>query len=205
MVLGKSITVKDKGQLQSQIFSPLREKFAQDNKIEPTDEELDTFALALVKKQQQSQINWEEKRGELMAELKSNTLSERDRKEKEAYLATIETSLNTARENAKDQTRSVFRQIGLKWVKRWKVNKALYAKYGGRVIFQQAGAEPIDAYRDFLKEQESKGAFQILNKQYEAGLWRYFTDDTMHRFYPKDEGAKFINTPWWTMETPPEE
>ena len=97
------------------------------------------------------------------------------------------------------------RQMAQNLVRMWKINKALYEKYGGRVIFQQAGVEPIDAYRDFLKEEEKKGSFQILDKQYKAGFWRYFTDDAMHAFYSKDDGAKFINTPWWMMEDPREE
>jgi hypothetical protein len=57
-----------------------------------------------------------------------------------------------------DQMRLMKRQIAQQFVKSWKINKALYAQYGGRVIFQQAGVEPLDAYRDFLKEQEKKGA-----------------------------------------------
>jgi hypothetical protein len=73
------------------------------------------------------------------------------------------------------------------------------------VIFQQAGVEPLDAYRDFLREQEKIGAFRILDRRYEASFWRYFTNDDMHTFYAKDEGAKFINTPWWMMEQPPQE
>ena len=97
------------------------------------------------------------------------------------------------------------RQMARSFVKSWKINKALYEKYGGRVIFQQAGPEPLDAYRDFLKEQEKKGAFQIRDKQYEPEFWRYFTNDAMHTFYDKDDGTKFINTPWWLMDESLEE
>jgi hypothetical protein len=78
-----------------------------------------------------------------------------------------------------EKLRPVKRKSARMFVKRWMVNKALFAKYGGRVIFQQAGAEPLDAYRDFLKEQEKYGAFQILDKQYQAPFWRYFTNDAM--------------------------
>ena len=70
------------------------------------------------------------------------------------------------------------------------------------MIFQQAGAEPLDAYRDFLKEQEKNGAFKIMDKTDESEFWKYFTNDAMHKFYSKDEGAKFINTPWWMMKNP---
>ncbi|NBT93293.1 MAG: META domain-containing protein, partial [Betaproteobacteria bacterium] len=76
----------------------------------------------------------------------------------------------------------------------------LHAKYGGRVLFQQAGIEPLEAYRDFLKEQEKKGAFQILDTQYEAGFWRYFTDET--KLLSKEDSVKAFDTPWWMMEKP---
>lgn len=90
--------------------------------------------------------------------------------------------------------------IAQQFVKAWKINKTLHAKYGGRVLFQQAGIEPLEAYRDFLKEQEKKGAFQILDKQYEAGFWRYFTDDT--KLLSKEDSVKAFDTPWWLMEMP---
>ena len=45
VVLGKKLTVKDKDKLNGLIFGPLLEKFAKDNKIEPTEEELDAFIL----------------------------------------------------------------------------------------------------------------------------------------------------------------
>ncbi len=81
----------------------------------------------------------------------------------------------------------------------------MYEKYGGRIIFQQAGVEPLDAYLKFLKDQEKKGNFKILNKEYEPSFWRYFTDDAMHTFISKDDGAKLMGTPWWLMEKPIDE
>ena len=211
VVLGKKLTVKDKDKLNGLIFGALLEQFAKDNKIEPTEEELDAFVLKTEEKERQHQIKFEEDRKKLLAELKSATLSERERKDKESQLQTIESILKTTREmkeqtkGMEEQLRSMKRQRAQQFVRRWKINKALYAKYGGRVIFQQAGVEPLDAYRDFLKEKEKKGSFQILDKRYEASFWRYFTNDAMHTFYSKDDGAKFINTPWWMMEEPLDE
>lgn len=211
VVLGKKITVKDKDRLDGLIFGALLEQFAKDNKIEPTEEELDAFVLKTEEKERQHQIKLEEDRQKLVAELKATALSERGRKDKESQLQTIESILKTTRDmqeqtkGMEEQLRLIKRQIAQRFVRRWKLNKALYAKYGGRVIFQQAGVEPLDAYRDFLREQEKNGAFQILDKKCEAPFWRYFTNDAMHTFYSKDDGAKFINTPWWMMEQPPEE
>jgi hypothetical protein len=211
VVLGKKITVKDKDRLDGLIFGALLEQFAKDNKIAPTEEELDAFVLKTEEKERQHEIKLQEDRQKLVAELKATTLSERKRKDKESQLQTIESILKTTREmkeqskGMEEQLRPIKRQIAQQFVKRWKLNKALYAKYGGRVIFQQAGVEPLDAYRNFLREQKKIGAFQILDKKYEAPFWRYFTNDAMHTFYSKDDGAKFINTPWWMMEQTPEE
>lgn len=211
MVLGKKVTAKDKNRLNGLIFGALLEKFARENKVEPTDKELDTFVMKTEEIEKQHQIKFEEDRKKLVIALKSTSLSTRERKDKKSQLQTLESILKTTREmkegtkGMEEQLRTMKRKNARRFVRSWKINKALYAKYGGRVIFQQAGVEPLDAYRDFLREQEKNGAFRILDKKYEAPFWRYFTNDAMHNFYPKDDGAKFINTPWWMMEQPPEE
>ena len=210
VVLGKPITVKDKDRLDGLIFGALLEQFAKDHRIEPTEEELDAFARKTAEMERQHQNQLERDRKKLTNELQTADLSEHERRERQSRLQTIE-SILASNQRAKEQTGgmeaqmlSVRRQVAWQFVRAWKINKALYAKYGGRVIFQQAGVEPIDAYRDFLKDQQRKGAFRILDKQYEATFWRYFTYDAMHNFYPEEEGARFINTPWWMMDPPPE-
>lgn len=211
VVLGKKITAAEKDKLDGLIFGTLLQEYAKDNKIKPTEEELDAFVLKTEEKERQHQIKMAADRKKLIEELKSSSLSDREREQKASHLKTIESILKTTREmkeqtkGMEEQMRPMRRQMAQQFVKSWKINKALYQKYGGRVIFQQAGVEPLDAYRDFLREQEEKGAFQILDKQYEAGFWRYFTNDAMHTFYEKEDGAKFINTPWWMMDEPPEE
>ena len=209
-VLGKKITTKDKDKLGGLIFGTLLERFAKDNKIMATTEEIDTFILKTEEKGRQNQIKFEQDRKRLMTELKSTSLSERERKGKQTQLETIERILKMTREMEKRtqgneaQLLPLKRQSSRPFVRQWKINKALFEKYGGRVIFQQAGPEPLDAYRDFLKEQEKSGAFKILDEKYKDAFWRYFTHDAMHNFYPKDEGTKFINTPWWMMKQPAE-
>jgi len=209
-VLGKEITAKDKGRLGGLIFGTLLERFANDNKVEPTDGEIDNFILKTEEKGRQNLLKFESDRKKLAKELKTSILTERERKEKESRLQQIEKILKMTREmeqrskGKEEQLRPIKRKSARMFVKRWKVNKALFAKYGGRVIFQQAGPEPLDAYRDFLREQEKNGAFQILDEKYKNAFWRYFTDDAMHTFYDKDDGAKLINTPWWMMEQPAE-
>lgn len=83
----------------------------------------------------------------------------------------------------------------------WKRNLALFRTYGGRVIFQQTGPEPIDAYKAFLEEQERLGAFEIVDKSLEPGFWRYFTSEK-HTFISttKEEGEAVLRKPFWEKQ-----
>ncbi|HKS16404.1 MAG TPA: hypothetical protein VJU16_03775 [Planctomycetota bacterium] len=209
VVLGKHLTLEQKDKLSGLILGALLEKYAKDNKIEPTDQELDSFVQGTEKIQEEHQADLGRDRDALKKELESTSLSDADRKEKEKRLKTIESILDSDRE-MKDQTkgmedelRPMKRKMAVQFVKSWKVNKSLYEKYGGRIIFQQAGAEPLDAYRKFLKDQERLGAFRIYGKEYEQAFWRYFTDDSMHTFCSQEEGEKFMKTPWWLLEDAP--
>ncbi len=208
VVLGKPIGLKAKGQMKGMICRALLDKYAKDNNIEPTEPEIDAFVEKTEELKRQREMDMEREKQDLLIALKDNTLIDNERKKKEKMLETIE---KTSKMNAEikertkgmeEQTKFAQRQMAQGFVKGWKINKALYEKYGGRVIFQQAGSEPLDAYRDFLREQEKNGAFKIMHKTDEDDFWKYFTDDAMHRFYSKDEGAKFINTPWWMTKNP---
>ncbi len=208
VVLGKKITVKDKDKLNGMIFGALLEQYAKENKIEPTEAELDAFVGKTEEMRKQQQADFEKERKKLTQELESSSLTEREKKEKTEQLKTIENILKITKE-AEERTKgmdekmlTMKRNMAQHFVKTWKINKSLYEKYGGRIIFQQAGIEPLDAYRQFLKEQEKKKAFQILNKEYEAPFWKYFVDDSMHTFYSMDDGANLMKTPWWLMDKP---
>jgi hypothetical protein len=208
-VLGTTITGKDKDNLSSLIGGPLFARFAVENKIEVTDAEIETFLAKMEEMDKQQAVEFEQMRQRLTEALKSPSLSDKDRKAKESQLQTVERLIRMKAEMKaqSDRKQASFdpmkRRIARETIRMWKINRALFQKYGGRVIFQQAGVEPIDAYRDFLKEQEKQGSFEILDKEYEAPFWKYFTDDSMHRFYKDADGAKVINTPWWLMKEQP--
>ena len=208
-VLGHSITAKDKERMNGMVVSALIQKFARDHGVAVTEQEIDTFIerTALLEIRQIAQL--EDKRKQLQAELKDSGLTEPQRKKKEKHLATMDQLLKFALERKQrtegkgERERAMKRRMASHFVNHWKINKALFNQYGGRVIFQQAGAEPVDAYRDFLREQEKVGAFKILDPALADSFWRYFTNDAMHSFYSAEEGAKFINTPWWMLDPPP--
>lgn len=206
VILGKDITADEEEDLSRLIVQPLLEQFVKENKLEPTDDDLDVFVRRSEEIQRERMITLGKDKLRLDEELKSPLLSPKERAAKEAHLKNINFILKSDLEMKKknlgkeEEHRKGQRAIGQHFVKMWKINQALYAKYKGRVIFQQAGPEPLDAYRDFLKEQEREGAFQIVDKGIAVSFWKYYTDDSMHVFSPKEEAAKMMNTPWWLMK-----
>jgi heat shock protein HslJ len=93
--------------------------------------------------------------------------------------------------------RTMQREMARAMIGRWKLNRALYEQYGGRVIFQQLGPEPLDAYRVYLEERSNAGDFMFLDETFEAAFWRYFHDEPIHSFYPPDEADDvFASAPW---------
>lgn len=101
----------------------------------------------------------------------------------------------TAEEAA--QVEAMRRDMARSMIRQWKINRQLHREYGGRVIFQQLGPEPLDAYHQFLKERQQAGAFTIYDKAFEDAFWRYFTDDTIHSFFePGSEASAFEVPPW---------
>ena len=99
----------------------------------------------------------------------------------------------------KTQVDAMQRDMARGIIRQWKINKALYDQYGGRIIYQQLGPEPLDAYRQFLRQREADGAFAIRDQALAASFWRYFTDDSIHDFMAPggaDEARAFTTPPW---------
>lgn len=209
VVLGKQVVASDTNELTGLILGPLLEQFASENHIEPTADDLDALVRRMDEAGRQTQASRLEERAKLTQELKSPSLPAGEREKKEARQKKVEKTLKylaDAEQKPKQndaQALSEKREVAMSFAKPWKVNQALYRKYGGRVAFQQAGPEPLDAYRDFLREQEKKGNFKILDSSYATGFWGCFTNDAGCTFYSEAEGAKMLNTPFWLLDQAP--
>jgi len=102
------------------------------------------------------------------------------------------------------QAEQMHRDMGRAMIRQWKLNRALYQQYGGRIIFQQLGPEPLDAYRQFLEERQAAGDFTIHHQAFEDTFWRYFTTDSLHSFYEPgspEEAQAFTIPPWQDAAT----
>lgn len=105
------------------------------------------------------------------------------------------------------QLKQMRRDMGRSMIRHWKMNRALYRQYGGRIIYQQLGPEPLDAYRRYIEERRDAGDFTIQQKTFEDAFWRYFTTDSIHDFYDpgsEEEIQAFSKPPWEHAGTSPE-
>lgn len=89
----------------------------------------------------------------------------------------------------------LLRDMARSMVLRWKVGKALYARYGGDVIFQQGNPlEPVGALQQFLEDKEQAGAFTIHDAQQREQFYAYFKQPRPMVIPP--EKVDF-SAPWW--------
>ena len=206
VVLGQEVAADEKERLSGLIFGQLLERFAKENKIEPSEKELDQFVVRLNEVRRQQSRKWRAERAKLRKELQDASLSDKERRSRKAFLSDLESILKEEESRPyltpeqEEQNRRSQRETARMFVGSWKINQALFKKYGGRVIFQQAGPEPLDAYHKFLQEHEQKGSFKILDPEAAKSFWKYFVDENMHTFASAGSESGLINTPWWQKE-----
>jgi hypothetical protein len=128
------------------------------------------------------------------AEQEAHVAREREALSKDAAVAA-----ELGKESAEDQAARL--ESAAAFIKQWKINRALYQQYGGRIIYQQGGPEPFDAYRKFLEERQAAGDFSIEDEAMAAAFWRYYRDDSIHSFFERgspEEVKAFGAEPWAT-------
>ena len=204
VVLGQEITVADvaESSIDLLINGLLVRKFAEDNAIEATEEEIAAFVGRMAESQRQSLFDFEADRAELTEAL-DGAVDPEQRQGIQDRLERVERRIEAMSERQQADPDG-WRTIAKPWVERWKLDKALFDRYGGRAHYQQVGVQPFDAVIKFLEEQEASGAFRILDKSYEDEFWAYWRSDG-HRFIPEEEAVELLATPWWLMDKPLDE
>ena len=137
-----------------------------------------------------------ESRGIVVAEEEIAALLAAQARGKAALGLTAEQDLTADEQRELDTPQ---RRFAKAMVRAWKVNQDLYDRYGGRLVSQQLGPEPLDAYRAFLREREQAGDFSLTDPALEASFWSFFEDTERHVFLdPQSEEAlwAFVLPPW---------
>lgn len=190
---------------QKKVNEGLLKVYAQDCKIEPREKEIKTFISELREREIEHRMRWKQEVKKFRKRLQSPYLSEIKKEQTKSRLELVERLLKYAEEREKHvkedsgKIEEAGEQVARQVIKSYKINKSLYDKYGGRVIFQQAGPEPLDAYRKFLEEHEKRGSFQTKDEDLAKGVWKYFTTEK-HTFFSEEESATVMETPWWLLE-----
>lgn len=203
IVLGEEITVADLAEvgIDSLIGGRLIDKFAADNGIAATEEEMAALTNRLDDAQRKLLAEFEAERAEL-AEAVRNAAEPEEREELRGRLEGVQMRMEAMSLGEIDT--DIEWDMAKRWVESWKQLKALFDRYGGRAHYQQVGVQPFDAVKEFLEEQQADGAFTILDPVYEDEFWAYWRSDG-HRFIPEDEAAEMLAVPWWMMAEPTDE
>jgi hypothetical protein len=189
--------------LRNRVWSAVFRDYAEKRKIESSPAEIATQISLQKKFMAEDKVRREKQREELMAELKSPGLPEARRKQAQQHLDTLN-SLRDHDSRMEQERREPGREkmwqdsewkVATLWVKQWKVNQALYREFGGRIIFQQAGWEPIDAYRALLDRYKANKGFVVHDPALQDAVYSYFK----HNFvYADEKKAKFyFEKPYW--------
>jgi hypothetical protein len=202
--LGTEIRASDPEELRYLVLGPLTDRYAAERGIDVMPDEIDDYLARMAAVREQERRERDARLAEIdkqlvkpgLADDQRITLSaERDKLEQlRRDLESVPANPQEAAEEAQAR-----RTVAAAFIRQWRINQALYRDYGGRIIFQQGGPEPLDAYRRFLEEQQRKGSFAIADKALEAAFWRYYKDDAIHSFYPTGsaEEAQAFASPWW--------
>jgi hypothetical protein len=205
-VLGTTIHTRDAEELRYVVLQKLTDRYADENGITVTQAETDAYVARMRQRMRTDRAERLARRDELTRRLATPALPESERRTLAAELDAEEKLLaalgdpDAAAPSAEDARAR--QEIATAFIRQWKINRALYRQYGGRIAFQQGGPEPLDAYRRFLEERHARGDFEIVDRALESAFWRYYRTDTLHSFYPpgSPEEARAFSVPWWLSE-----
>lgn len=86
-------------------------------------------------------------------------------------------------------------------VAQWKFNKSVYDRFGGRLLNDIMGMEPLDAMRQWLEEEEREGAFTFTNDGLRDLFYARYKRDYGSSIVVGVEAKKLMSKPFWERES----
>lgn len=146
------------GRIMTAFGGPVLDRFVRRQEIEATADEIVKFESNLRKSRERSLREGEARLVQLNEALAATNLSDEERaklKEEQAMYEKLVASMSERR------GAEVSGELARVFIVAWKIERALHREYGGRVIFQQAGPEALDARRRLFEEAEKKGEIKF--------------------------------------------
>lgn len=158
------------------LYQQIRQQLEQDCKVQVSDRERELYLeyRALIKEQTRQHVGaaYDEYYDKLYEGLTKDERQALEQAEAKAELA----------------------EANAKWTSFY-IDKCLYQKYGGAVIFQQANPqEPVGAMKAHLQQLQTDNKLKIYKEEYKQQFWAYY--DRTHPFEAEAKDIDF-SQPWW--------
>lgn len=201
-VLGQAVHTRDAEELRFYVLRVLTDRFAAAEGITVAKAEIDAFVASTAVALAGERAEAAERLDTLKRELVVGKLPAERKAQVKREIASAEqliADLAPATGADAGEERQARADVAAAFIRQWKINGALQRQYGGRIIFQQAGPEPLDATRRFLEAAEAASDFAIADPALAEPFWSYYRDDARHSFYQpgsRAEKAAFTAPPW---------
>ena len=189
--------IKGPKELSSLVQQRLLDAYAQTHGLQPTEAELRpllrSFEMAGKKAEESMKRVRQQRIGEIRKKLEAPGLDPAEREKLTADLASWESP--PASFEGKGEGDRMARLL----VQNWKVQRSLYRRYGGRVLVSSFGFHvAIDAMKQFLREEEKRGSFEIPDPDLRAAFWTAVSDESWADGVASGRGAEdvFATAPW---------
>jgi hypothetical protein len=202
-LLGQPAQATDGETLRYEVLRALMARYAKAKGITATSAEIDAYLDQMRRTLQRDRERALQQRDALTQRLAAAQPGDAERQALTRELAdatnTAQTLDSMLRGLDDPADRAARREVAAAFIVQWKIHRALYRQYGGRIGYQQGGPEPLDAVRRFLEAHQARGDFAIADPALAAAFWRYYRDDSIHSFYPRgsrEEAQAFATPPW---------
>jgi hypothetical protein len=214
-VLGETFTGEISKKMVWQTLGILKESYMVEYKLHATEDELISYKKWLSKISESSRQREIAEKQRLEEKEANQNLSENEQirldslgstlvpKSTEQLLAEFEEEIKGLPMTEQKKQRKKLEEANLfmfqflhSQIESWKVNKSMFEKYGGRVKFQQAGLEPVDAWFTFMQEQEVLGNLLFSEVKHRKSFWQIFSGYVESGFNSAGQADSFAIPLW---------
>lgn len=156
------------------VWRRLSARFVEENDIKPTEAEFKTFQTFFATRLAEDPefLKSLEKRSEELRVLQAEAAaSETSPARRDELKVEIEQCRSQLEESSPE---GMARRMAELLLPSWKLQQALFKKYGGRAGWQQFGTEAPDAIHAFIQECATRGDFSFVNERDAALFWSNF-------------------------------
>jgi hypothetical protein len=203
LVLGDTVRLRSHDDARQAIVSRLLERYATEQGIVATPAEIEAQAEVLRQTMQADRQRWAARLDEVDRRLRERSLTAAERKSLAADRSVLLTLLNYGADQQPGppplEDARILKPLAAGIVRQWKLDRALYRQYGGRIAQRPGGPEPLDAHRRFLEERRGRGEFQIFTPELEGAFWKPYAADTRLDFLAPgsaEEARVYAIPPW---------